>query len=94
MRVEGRSGIAGAEDEVEEEDKAEDCGVDAEKPVEDAIEDDNAVFAPGAPPLSHGFGGDAVAILCGAVQPSARWPLWPSNLIVRVLQLSVELLRL
>jgi hypothetical protein len=52
------------------------------------------VFAPGAPPLSHGFGGDAVAILCGAVQPSARWPLWPSNLIVRVLRLSVELLRL
>lgn len=42
MRVEGRSGIAGAEDEVEEEDKAEDCGVDAKKPVEDAIEDDNA----------------------------------------------------
>lgn len=42
MRVEGRSGIAGAEEEVEEEDKAEDCGVDAEKPVEDAIEDDNA----------------------------------------------------
>jgi hypothetical protein len=41
VRVEGRSGIAGAE-EVEEEDKAEDCGVDAEKPVEDAIEDDNA----------------------------------------------------
>jgi hypothetical protein len=42
VRVEGRSGIAGAEEEVEEEDKAEDCGVDAEKPVEDAIEDDNA----------------------------------------------------
>jgi hypothetical protein len=42
VRVEGRSGIAGAEDEVEEEDKADDCGVDAEKPVEDAIEDDNA----------------------------------------------------
>ncbi len=42
MRVEGRSGIAGADDEVEEEDKAEDCGVDTEKPVEDAIEDDNA----------------------------------------------------
>ncbi len=43
MRVEGRSGIAGADDEVEEEDKAEDCGVDAGKPIEDAIEDDNAV---------------------------------------------------
>jgi hypothetical protein len=42
VRVEGRSGIAGAEEEVEEEDKAEDCGVGAEKPVDDAIEDDNA----------------------------------------------------
>jgi hypothetical protein len=43
VRVEGRSGIAGAEDVVEGDDKAEDCGADAEKPVEDAIEDDNAV---------------------------------------------------
>lgn len=42
VRVEGRSGMAGAEDEVEEDDKAEDCGVDAEKPVEDATEDDMA----------------------------------------------------
>jgi hypothetical protein len=63
VRVEGRSGTAGADDEVEEDDKAEDCGVDAEKPVEEATEDDMAVFAPAAPPLSQGFGGDVVAIL-------------------------------
>lgn len=42
MRVEGRSGIAGAEDEFEDVDIAEDCGVDVEKPVEDATEDDKA----------------------------------------------------
>jgi hypothetical protein len=42
VRVEGRSGTAGADDEVEEDDKAEDCGVDAEKPVEEAAEDDMA----------------------------------------------------
>jgi hypothetical protein len=42
VRVEGRSGTAGADDEVEEDDKAEDCGVDAEKPVEEATEDDMA----------------------------------------------------
>jgi hypothetical protein len=40
--VEGRSGIAGAEVAVDEVDKAEDCGVAAEKPVEDATEDDKA----------------------------------------------------
>jgi hypothetical protein len=42
VRVEGRSGIAGADDAVEDDDKAEDCGVDAEKPVDDATEDDMA----------------------------------------------------
>jgi hypothetical protein len=42
VSVEGRSGIAGANKEVEEDDKAEDCGVDAEKPVEAATEDDMA----------------------------------------------------
>jgi hypothetical protein len=42
VRVEGRSGTAGADDEVEEDDKAEDCGVDAEKPVDEATEDDMA----------------------------------------------------
>lgn len=44
MRVDGRSGIAGADDEVEEDDaREEDCGVDVEKPVEDPMEDDRAV---------------------------------------------------
>jgi hypothetical protein len=45
VSVEGRSGTAGADEEVEEDDMAEDdCGVDAEKPVAKATtEDDNAV---------------------------------------------------
>jgi len=64
VRVEGRSGIAGAEDGVEEDDaREEDCGVEIEKSVEDPIEDDRALLAPAAPPLSQGFGGDTVAIL-------------------------------
>jgi hypothetical protein len=45
VSVEGRSGIAGAEEEVEEDDMTEeDCGVGAEKPVDDATEDDKAVI--------------------------------------------------
>jgi hypothetical protein len=44
VRVDGRSGIAGADDEVEEDDaREEDCGVDVEKPVEGPMEDDRAV---------------------------------------------------
>ncbi len=43
VRVEGRSGRAGAEDEVDEDDEREDdCGVDVEMPVVDPIEDDRA----------------------------------------------------
>ena len=38
--------MAGAEDEVVDDDKSEEeCGVDAEKPVEDAIEEDIARVA-------------------------------------------------
>jgi hypothetical protein len=44
VRVEGRSGIAGAEEEVEEDDaREEDCGVDAEKAADDPMEEDRAV---------------------------------------------------
>jgi hypothetical protein len=41
VRLEGLSGRAGAE-VVEEDERDEDCGFDAEKPVEDPIEDDRA----------------------------------------------------
>jgi hypothetical protein len=42
VRVEGRSGIAGAEDELEEDDNVDDCGFEAENPVDDATEDGKA----------------------------------------------------
>lgn len=33
------------------------------------------MFAPAAPPLSHGFGGDTDAILSGVMLSFAEWPL-------------------
>lgn len=68
MRVDGRSGIAGAE---EEEVIEEVCEFDSEFPVEIALEEERAELAPAAPPLSHGFGGDTVAILPDTRMPSA-----------------------
>jgi hypothetical protein len=80
VREEGRSGTAGAVDDVVEEDE----GVGTDAPAVEAVEVDSAKvisvfvlhnnivdglghnqpeFAPAIPPLSHGFGGDTVAIL-------------------------------
>jgi hypothetical protein len=68
VRVDGRSGIAGAEEEVDNEVV---CEFDCEFPVEIALEEERAELAPAAPPLSHGFGGDTVAILPNARMLSA-----------------------
>jgi hypothetical protein len=91
VRVDGRSGIAGAE---EEDDIEEICEFDSEFPVDIPLEEERAEQlsscqhlldrkhklllennkpepVPAAPPLSHGFGGDTVAILPNARMPSA-----------------------